>query len=318
MEIRDYSTGDEYKILELFTLVFKKEMSLDYWKWRFSDNPERMTMIKLMWDGDLLAGHYALFPVRLLIGDDLVLSGLSMTTMTHPKYFGKGIFPALAKALYDAQHRENQMVAVWGFPNANSHYGFIKNIQWRNIAAIPSFRIEAKKVRKVETFQTLPCKEFTAGHVEAYRKIASKFHIRVMKTEKYLSWRYLINPSNEYTLFSFTESSELEWFAVAKLFHSIDNKGYFEIDIVELCFPQDTHLLLDLFNAIIQHFSQFNLSYINCWMPLNDERHLATEKIGFILSQPVTYFGAKVLDERAHCMEEEKKWYFSMGDSDVY
>ena len=96
MEIRNYSSGDEQKILELFSLVFKKEMSLDYWKWRFLDNPERMTMIKLMWDGDLLAGHYALSPMRLLIGDDVVLSGLSMTTMIHPKYFGKGIFTKLA------------------------------------------------------------------------------------------------------------------------------------------------------------------------------------------------------------------------------
>ena len=274
-------------------------------------------MIRLMWDGDTLAGHYALSPVRLRIEGDLVMSGLSMTTMTHPHYACRGIFSQLAKELYWAEYQDNSLAAVWGFPNANSHYGFIRNLGWQNVAVLPTFRIDVARVREVEVVRTKICNEFSLMHEQAYGWITSAFPVRVEKTAEYLSWRYLRNPSNKYVILSLPDVSNREWFAVVKLFPST-RKECFEVDLVELCYPPDGLLLLDLFNAIKKIFSSLILTAINCWMPLDDERHLAMEKIGFNLSGPITYFGVQILNKEYEILREEKRWSYSMGDSDVF
>ena len=128
MEIKAYKLGDELKIIELFEQSFGKKMSLEYWKWRFSDNPFTSNIfIDLMWDNDLLVGHYAVSPVEMILEDKKILTALSMTTMTHPQYGGKGIFSKLAENLYKRLTEEGYTM-VWGFPNNNSHYGFNKNL----------------------------------------------------------------------------------------------------------------------------------------------------------------------------------------------
>lgn len=56
-------------------------------------------------------------------------TGLSGTTMTHPEYRGKGLFPVLARSTY-ARMKAANMAMVWGFPNAMSHRGFVRNLNW--------------------------------------------------------------------------------------------------------------------------------------------------------------------------------------------
>src|SRR5687767_1720003 len=111
-----YKAGDETAILNLFEVCFKKPLAADYWRWRFEHNPAGLKMIMLMWDHEKLVGHYALSPVNMIIESENHLTGLSMTTMTHPDYTGKGIFQQLALELYNEQHRHNNLTMVWGFP----------------------------------------------------------------------------------------------------------------------------------------------------------------------------------------------------------
>ena len=93
-------------------------MSLDFWNWRFRENPfSDKEMISLMWDNDTLAGHYAVSPAAMIFDQQPALTALSMTTMTHPEYGGRGIFTQLANHLYDEIYREHQVKMVWGFPN---------------------------------------------------------------------------------------------------------------------------------------------------------------------------------------------------------
>ena len=58
--IRGYEENDEVQILKLFELVYNRKMNLDFWKWRFKNNPFGFEpQINLMFDGDILVGHYA-------------------------------------------------------------------------------------------------------------------------------------------------------------------------------------------------------------------------------------------------------------------
>ncbi len=136
MEVKDFQFGDEKDILSLFEITFGRFMRQDVWQWRFQNNPAGKHYIKLMWENDKLVGHYAVSPFYMNIDSGLYQASLSMTTMTHPDYNGRGFFKILATELYKTLHEQYDIKLVMGYPNKNSHYGFIKNLQWKDLAVV--------------------------------------------------------------------------------------------------------------------------------------------------------------------------------------
>ena len=317
MELLDYKQGDEVHILELFKATYGKSLSKDYWDWRFLKNPEGKVMIKLMWDGGKLVGNYAVSPVTLTYENTKILSALSMTTMTHPDYTGKGIFKELAEALYQEEQRKSGLKVVWGFPNSNSHYGFIKNLAWKNIEQIPVFSIEVTKIKE-STFSLVEVTDkITEKHVITESELNSSYSVKADRSLNYINWRYFAHPANKYHLFSVETNGQM-FYAITKLFPSFQEKDKSEVDILELSFPPDNELLLQLINAIKKYYAKHDLVRLNLWLPLNDVKHIQLEKIGFTNSLPVTYFGCRVFDNNLKTSELSQNWFYSLGDSDIY
>lgn len=51
LQIRAYQSGDEQKILDLFRLAYGgRELPLNFWEWRFRNNPAGAGVIELSWD----------------------------------------------------------------------------------------------------------------------------------------------------------------------------------------------------------------------------------------------------------------------------
>jgi hypothetical protein len=315
MQIRKYNAGDELKILDLFLKSFGKPLSFDFWKWRYLDNPFTTTrMINLMWDDDTLAGHYALFPIEMEISNDVSMAALSMTTMTNPEYTGKGIFKNLADDLYSNISNEN-VVFVWGFPNLNSHYGFNKNLSWRDIGTIPTLRLKEKKFSSIKPEPYTIFNEFTQAHADKV-KIYKTGEISVNKTLNYLKWRYTDNPVNKYFIIGSENKSDIN-FAVIKIFNSFEMPGRQEIDILEHGYNPDSS------KAIISSIHQFttdlkaDICAINTWMPIQDPRHIQLEKLNFIFDNPITIIGYRQLNDK-FLSSSLSEWSLTMGDSDIY
>lgn len=310
MRITKYQLGDEKKILKLFEVSFGKKMSIPYWKWRFLDNPYLDNpMIYLMWENDRLIGHYAVSPNKIVIENKEYLSALSMTTMTHPEYSGKGIFTQLASELYNNESKINDLSIVWGFPNNNSHRGFLKNLNWKNVTLIPAFSLDISRFRfrdKVPVCEFKKVDNFSEFSINAYKDYQKDYPVKMAKNKSFFQWRYINNPNNDYIILE--DSSKLA-FMVIKIFNT-------EIDIVEWAIPNDFSQAKNAINSILHLFPDKNLSKINLWLPLNDNRHLDLEKIGFHYSEPITYLGFTQLSNKVK--EVSTNWFFQMGDSDVY
>jgi len=325
MEIRDYSAGDEKAILELFELSFGKVMSPSYWTWRFLENPEKKLMIKLMWDEGKLVGHYAVSPVKLVYKDEEHLTALSMTTMTHPQYGGKGIFTTLAEALYQDIKLKHNVEAVWGFPNTNSHYGFIKNLGWRDLSIIPFFSLDLNDFKlNISSFDNIYLsEEFTQKHSDTFHdNLRLNNKISVCKSVQYLNWRYVDNPTFNYSIFSY-DTPEFTYYTVTKVIPSFTDKEAIEIDIVDSCLPKDYSLIHRLISNIISHYDSLykkQIIKINTWVPLNDPNFINFEKLGFKMQQPLTYFGLRSFGDnlRLEQLFSPNNWVYSMGDSDVF
>lgn len=317
MEVRDYKSGDETHILQLFKESFGKPLSEKYWKWRFLDNPLNKVMIKLMWDENKLVGHYAVSPIQMNVNGEQILTALSMTTMTNPNYVGKGIFTKLAEVLYNEESQKNNLKAVWGFPNNNSHYAFINKLQWIDLEQIPVRSLLIKKIINKTHSDISVVKAFKKEHIDAYQKLTLNQKIKIEKSIEYLTWRYIKNPSNDYCVFELIQDN-ISYFAVTKIFSSFSKKNKYEVDILELAFPADFECLNSLMNAIKEQYKEHDLLQINLWLSTNDNKYLMLDEFGFLNTLPTTYLGIRILDTRYNVLKEPQGWFYAMGDSDVY
>jgi hypothetical protein len=315
MRIANYIAGDEHKILELFELVFKQKMSLDYWIWRFLNNPAGAKMIKLMWDGDKLVGHYAVSPLCMNVNNKHVLTAHSMTTMTHPDYGGRGIFKLLSLALYEEIENDLGCEAVWGFPNNNSHYGFINSLQWKNIAIIHTMGISPQKL--IVSNKDIEVEEFELFDNEKVDFIQTKidgFSVSIHRSKEYLNWRYCENPSVSYKKFYFKQKEERA-VIITKIYPS-EEKNVFDLNIVEDQI-ENYELIHDYLDYIVKSYN-CSFNRITLWKNIFDEDHLKLEKKGFTLTTPQTYLCSRSNHAIANQFNDYRNWYISMGDSDVY
>lgn len=310
MEILDYKFGDELKILDLFELVFKKRITYDYWKWRFLDNPLNIILIKLMWDKEMLVGHYAVSPIHLNYKNKILISGLSMTTMVHPNYNGLGIFPQLANSLYKELTNKN-INLVWGFPNPNSHKTFIKYLGWNNISLIPILSFELDKSTPKFNISIKKIMKFEHKHSNRYQELFQNYNFSINKNIDYLNWRYTLCPTTKYIILEIDDYTGS--FIVCKEYTNNNNTK--QIDIVEWCVEEDFKLTNSIINHLSYIFSRSIYNFLNIWLPLNNIRHIHFEQIGFINTLPLTYFCVKHNDEE---ILQERSCWIQLGDSDVY
>ncbi|WP_236545919.1 GNAT family N-acetyltransferase [Tenacibaculum maritimum] len=317
MEIKNFKEGDEHHIFELFELVFGRPMKPEYWYWRFQDNPAGKHMIKLMWSENKLVGHYAVSPVNMNVGGESVIGALSMTTMTHPDYGRKGIFGSLAEALYNDLENDIGVQAIWGFPNSNSHYGFIKKMKWVDLGVVnhlikDSLTIKPEKDSNIKTSLV-----FNDEHEEILNSITKEFEVKVNRNKEYLNWRFKDNPNVEYITFEYVERSEIKAFLVVKKYPS-EEEGFFNIFIVENGISLENIELLPKFLAHIKSHFKSSIKTFNIWLSLFDKRHIHIERSGFLIGGKPTYIGVRSESENETKIKDFRNWYFSYSDSDVY
>lgn len=316
MELKNYQEGDELKILELFELVFKQKLTQEQWLWRFRKNPAGKHLIKLMWDNDKLIGHYAVSPIVMSVEGNDVLTAHSLTTMTHPEYGGRGIFKQLSLALYDELENNLNCKAIWGYPNNNSHYGFVNSLQWSNIAVLHTLGLSADAIKGNDS--NLKIKQITQfDHTHSTyinNKLRAKFSAYVKRDEEYLNWRYVYKPVTLYKKYE-VESDHAKGILITKIYPS-KQENYFDLNIIE-CFLDDYNQLHEIIQYIINDF-KVNISRITIWKNLFDKDHLILEKIGFVPVLPQTYLAARIHETMPPSFSDYRNWYISMGDSDVF
>jgi len=323
--LRTYKEGDELQILELFKQTFGRDMGIDYWNWRFRDNVEGKIQIELMYDEELLVGHYAVAPAKMNFNNKLALTALSNNTMINPDYGRRGIFTKLASNLY-ARIKDYGVQLVWGFPNQASYHGFVHRLNWLPIKDIPTLTLSkdnlkhfnlAQPKHKVETIS-----HFDPAFDDLWDRLrnefASRFRYFVVRDSKYLNWRYVQNPKYQYKIFCVRKGDNYLGYAVTKFYSGGEQLMG---DIVDIFCIFDKDVFLSLIQESINYLSQ-SASQICCWMNESCQFYEYLKEAGFVESSFVTHFGARPLLSLAEGEREYlahySNWYLTMGDSDVY
>lgn len=122
MEIRPYREGDEKSIVELFRTVFKKDMSLELWEWKYKLHGLG-TMVYVAEDQGKIVAHYGAVPRKCSYFGKEVISAVISDSMAHPSYRGiftkEGVFVRLAKEYIEAhapKMGDRLIYLGYGFP----------------------------------------------------------------------------------------------------------------------------------------------------------------------------------------------------------
>lgn len=124
-----FESDEEFdQLVELQNEVYKERgltFTREIFKHWYIDNPYGHAISFNAFDGDKMVAHYVCAIKEMLIDGRIVKGILSMATVTHPDYRGRGLFKTLAKMTYDCAH-DNGYEFVIGVANANSFPGFMK------------------------------------------------------------------------------------------------------------------------------------------------------------------------------------------------
>lgn len=107
----------------------------DGFKHWYIDNPFGRTISFNAFDGDKMVAHYVCVAKKMMIEGRVVDGILSMATVTHPNYRGRGLFKTLAKKTYDSA-RDSGYEFVIGVANANSFPGFMKYFPFQFVSQL--------------------------------------------------------------------------------------------------------------------------------------------------------------------------------------
>ncbi len=297
----------------LFTRAFKRDASRSFFEWRYIDNPFDEVLAAFEMDDGRLVGNYSAFPCILSYNHTDCQSALSMTTMTDPRYFGKGIFPKLAHELY-GHMADSGYRTIWGFPNANSHPGFKKKLRWIDIYEIPTMSLDVNTFSNTNKINESAKPSYDDSFSLDY-SFTQRYEdlIFVKKNSRYLQWRYLDNPLHNYKNIVVKTGNKVSSYCVFKIYNEKS------IDIVDFQ-PINRAEAFDLLSSIFFIALDNDLERLNTWAPIHFFTREIFEKTGFRNREPITFFGARDFQTSGVHLPIENyfRWYIQMGDSDVY
>jgi GNAT superfamily N-acetyltransferase len=199
-------------LIPLMKNCFGKDVSVDYFKWKFLDNPAGnfIGFIAVEEVTGEVAAYYGAIPEKYIVEGEEKTIYQSCDTMTHSNHRRKGLFQKLATHCYEYL-RENNELFIIGFGGGQSTPGFIK-FGWKRI-----FDFQTLFIPKLFCFASLLTK-FGDSKCEVISDLqllgdlpTQKRNARVYsnRNPEHLKWRYR-NPLNSYKIVAFKENSGIE------------------------------------------------------------------------------------------------------------
>ena len=316
---RDYQQGDEYQISDLYKQVNNRERTLGYWTWKFVKPPFGQAITKLMFDGSRLIGFYAVIPMIVKVQNELMKAVISVNTMTHPNYERKGIFGYLAEEVYKKCQRYS-IKFVYGFPNDNSYYGFTQKLGWRDLGKMTVLEKELVQTPKeiVHRDSIYPVERFDERVNTLWNRTKGSYHVAVVRTEKFLNWRFTDNPVVKYPKFMIQDHNKILGYLILKRYtEEGETKGH----IVDMLCIDEEDIVGDLIRYSQSYFIEMGINNLSCWASEESIYAHVLQKEEFIRKEFDVYFGVRPFDEEDRLLRNVEvvgNWHLTMCDIDVF
>jgi GNAT superfamily N-acetyltransferase len=295
---------------DLYQLCFNQPLSVEEIKWRYFENPCAKIFAAFAIDEDKLVANYSVSPVEIIRDGNIYPAALSLNTMTHPDYMGRGLFVDLTKLVYKELSRQGYEL-VMGFPNGLSNRVFVNKLGWKDIYEIPTMELSISNIANPISFEKniIEDSNFEMQYQE-FSKVSLKWGIN--KSREYLKWKYRNHPSTQYfnyVILDETDKTVRSWI-ICKEYQN-------RLNIIDRFFNNENDAE-QLILFCLNEGKKRNKDLITAWEQIDTTFHSVYEKHGFQNSKPITYFGACVFNNGNSDYYNYKNWSIQMGDDNVY
>ena len=352
---RDYREGDKKGLLPLTETVYgevlDKDQWMKYWSWKYKHNPAGSPIIWFAEVNNKLVGQYPIIPVKMKVGNEVIMGSQMVELMTHPDYQRQGIFLTLAKqALSDAGNKGIDI--TYGFPNKPAYPGHLKSgyfnvgalsalIKPLNLENILSKYITNRFLLRIcavslnfiikglyRTKNPPEVNGLTITRISAFDErinvlwetVSNDYEISIVRDKEYLNWRYIDMPGVDYAIYLAEKEGQILGYTVLKC---EKQQGLIFGRIFDLVVPLGQESIAhSLILKAIDFFKEEKADLVLHRM-IGDEAYCKTlRKSGFIYSRFVSRrarFIARPTTPKISeiFLRDPRHWFVQAGDSDA-
>lgn len=346
--IRSYKRNDEFGIQRLFKEVFKKELTLEDWRWKYIENSQQKTTITVAEVDDEIVGHVALVPVQAKWFDKEIVFGARTDTMVSPQSRGQGIYKKLNTHIIE-QASSAQIDFLYGYPAIQAKKLLIRYTNAKEVDYVPRLifinkpsRIIANKFqflnvvgKLISPFEKLRLKHkchskhsYTIDQINKcgnefdalWKKSASIANILIKRDATYLNWRYHRHPEKAYRMYALYEDQQLLGYTVVHEEHKSYEHGTLLFGtIVDMFAVRNEQVWEALIIYSLQALQHADL--IQTWALSHTYYYRALRNIGFIAKDKPMPLVGNIIDKRLSHLQEGftiDNWYITPGDVDSF
>lgn len=314
-------------------------ISEDYLDWEYKLNPSGNAVVFVAENESQLVSQYVVLPKKLVLENKIISGTLSLNTITHPGYRGRGYFTQLAEMTY-SECETNGVDFTIGFPNANSVNGFLSKLKFVEIGRLPLLIKLINPLNSVVSFiskgssrygkeiELLPVSEnkgvskfdlaTDAGKYNTFwEKFKERHPIVSDRSTEFLKWRYIDIPLRKYQLFKFEANGEIVGMAILRLKEIMGMRCGVLVDFLVL----DTAIDVNFF---FSELKKNKLDLFFATVPVATMEFEVLQKAGFFKVPEFLMLKKLHVIIRKHNKNisdsicDFKKWFITFGDYDIF
>jgi hypothetical protein len=360
-DVRAFQPGDEEVIVKLLELVFdgwpKFDLlgsSLEYWRWKYLNNPFRMNQIAVGASDNRIVGCLHSFSLRIKIGNKVCLGTQTFDLAVHPDFRRMVIFNKmldLAQKMRKESGSKFHYYLTWNpwlrkrlskFYHKFSHIvtrlyrihdvGLQLRKQPMKYAFIYRYGFHlgklANQCRNALRTYCPPSYDFHIGkmthfdeRIEGFwEEVKDHYHFIVERSRDYLNWRYCDPRGGDYLVKVAQRDAKILGYMVLRVDrHQQDYPVGYIVDLLTL--PNRLDVATALVEDAVNYFDGHHINIILCMVIKNHPCEAILKRNGFITRRervPLFYREyAEVEKLRGLGESSPRRIHFAYGDLDV-
>jgi len=323
--VRPYRPGDEARILELFRRVFRVERSLDHWRWKFEENPAGRCMRLAETPSGELVGQYAGLPVRMAWGEKTLVFTQIIDVMVDPHFrLGlkrPGLFSALATRYIADYGGLGKVSGGYGFPTPEALRigqrvaGYIPVRPVVSLVRVLGRADGGRLPWSAGLFRIEEVDRFGSEIDRLWEQVRSGLPVAIVRDARYLNWRYADCPDVRYRMLAAFHRLTGVPAGVAILRLGVRDQ---RIAALVDWLVSSLAAASALFARCKGMAREAGMESLEAWFPPYSWPSRWFRDLGFHEHATIYEFVALPTSPEVSVEWAKERWYYTMGDSDIY
>lgn len=350
--IKNYDKNYWLELLRLYKNVFGKDLSLEYFKWKNTGNPNGKSIIKLAVSEEKLIGYSCTMKYKMNFFGKNIMAGQPVDAMVDKDYRRQNIYESLSLVALDDM-KEQGLGLRFNFPNQDAFLASVKKVNIKKVCDIPQYlkvlkgkkalgmftgnnalklfggslfdiygKAAAMSIGRGTGYSVKEIKLFDYDFDELWKTVRDDFPIAVVRSSQYLNWRYF-DSINDYKVFAAYKDEKLIGYIVGTTEVKVGEKGERLIlghiaDII--CHRNHSKAIGIIVSALEDYFRNIGVCAVSCWMLNHWFYAQALKKLGFLqLRSPAVLAVLPVagnIKAMGDSIYNQDSWFITIGDSD--